>query len=370
MSSSRKDKNEGTMDKIKARVEEVTSGVTGTGQTQGTEGRDDRFRGLQEAYSGYQVYDRNHEKVGKVDDLFVNENDQPEYIGVKTGLLGTKSTLIPMEMVRVNDQRKLIEVAADKDTINNAPAFDAEEEITPDQEDRAYRHFGLERAGTPGVRGGYGEYYPSDVTGGGSSDHPEASGEFSEESYRHGERDRGAVDTEYGERRTDRESARGRSDIAAAANEHFGTSGGEAGHQGPTAYSSEPEGRQTFRRIDGASSKDRQQEGLVERPPEGRTERSSGSRDDAGGYALRHSEEGSASGLQRQEPRSMRVRKRVRTDREQVRVPIKREEVRLEQDPSGEMRIRKEVVEDEETVEVDLQREQVDLDDGEGNPQR
>ena len=64
----------------------------------------------------------------------------------------------------------------------------------------------------------------------------------------------------------------------------------------------------------------------------------------------------------------MRVRKRVRTDREQVRVPIKREEVRLEQDPSGEMRIRKEVVEDEETVEVDLQREQVDLDEGGRHP--
>jgi stress response protein YsnF len=47
-------------------------------------------------------------------------------------------------------------------------------------------------------------------------------------------------------------------------------------------------------------------------------------------------------------------------------VPIKREEVRLEQEPGGEMRIRKEDVEDEETVEVDFQREQVDLDGGGG----
>jgi len=48
--------------------------------------------------------------------------------------------------------------------------------------------------------------------------------------------------------------------------------------------------------------------------------------------------------LHEQEPTSMSVRKRVRTDREQVRVPIKREEVRLEQEPGGEMRVRKEVV--------------------------
>ncbi len=35
-----------------------------------------------------------------------------------------KSSLIPMEIARVNDRRKLIEVAADKDAIKDAPAFD------------------------------------------------------------------------------------------------------------------------------------------------------------------------------------------------------------------------------------------------------
>jgi stress response protein YsnF len=405
--SGEQDKPKGTMDKIKSRVEEATGAVSGGDRTEGTEGRDDRFRGLGEAYSGYQVYDRNHEKIGKVDYLFVDENDQPEYIGVKTGLLGTKSTLIPMEMARVNDQRKLVEVAAEKDKIKDAPAFDAEQEITPEHEARTYRHFGLERRGSTGVRGGYGEYYSSGVTRGGSPEYPETReegtpsrssagsyggptagvgregegwslegreaprGASSEEgSYRHAERDPGAVDTEYGERRTDRESGRGRSDIAAAAEERFGTIGGEAGHEGPATYSSEPEGRQTFRRVDGASSGDREREGFVEHPSEGRTEQSSGSLGDAGGPALRRSDEGSASGLHEQEPRGTRVRKRIRTDREQVRVPIKREEVRVEQDPSGEMRIRKEVVEDEETIEVDLQREQVDLGGGEEDVRR
>ena len=74
--------------------------------------------------------------------------------------------------------------------------------------------------------------------------------------------------------------------------------------------------------------------------------------------------------MHEQEPRGTRVRKRILTDGEQVRVPIKREEVRLEQEPGSEMRIRKEVVEDEETVEVELQREQVDLGGGEGDVRR
>ena len=46
-----------------------------------------------------------YEKIGTVDDLFV---DDAKYVGVKTGLLGTRPALIPIELVRVNDKRKLL----------------------------------------------------------------------------------------------------------------------------------------------------------------------------------------------------------------------------------------------------------------------
>jgi PRC-barrel domain len=36
-------------------------------------------------FADYSVYDTYYEKIGKVDDLFVDENDQPRYIGVKMG---------------------------------------------------------------------------------------------------------------------------------------------------------------------------------------------------------------------------------------------------------------------------------------------
>ncbi len=147
-----------------------------------TEERGDRFRELEERYKDYTVYDRHYERIGKVDDLFVDENDRPEYIGVKTGFLGMKSTLVPMEIARVNDLRKLIEVAADKETIQQAPSFDDDEEITPEHEARIYGYFGLEHPGLPQGGGSYGDYYVSEgaFTGGDLA---------------------GAVDTEYGERR-------------------------------------------------------------------------------------------------------------------------------------------------------------------------
>jgi hypothetical protein len=150
----------------------------------GIEERGDRFQELEEAYKDYTVYDQHYERIGRVDDLFVDENDRPEYIGVKTGFLGMKSTLIPMELARVNDRRRLIEVAADKHTVTEGPAFDDDEEITPDHEARIYGYYGLEHPGFQEGRGGYGDYYASDPA-----------------QSRTGEDLAGSVDTEYGERR-------------------------------------------------------------------------------------------------------------------------------------------------------------------------
>src|SRR5215213_11323020 len=75
-------------------------------------------------YVGYTVYDRHYEKLGEVDVLFLDENDQPEYLGVKMGFLGSRTTLIPFQMARVNDARQVIKVAADKETLKNGPTFD------------------------------------------------------------------------------------------------------------------------------------------------------------------------------------------------------------------------------------------------------
>jgi uncharacterized protein (TIGR02271 family) len=124
--------------------------------------RGDRFAELEDRFAGYTVYDANHQKIGKVDDLFVDQDDEPEYIGVKTGFLGTTSTLIPVELVRVNDRRGLVEVRADKDTVKDGPSFDDDEEITPEYEDRVHAHYGLSE-GRQGAtrRGAYGDYYGS-----------------------------------------------------------------------------------------------------------------------------------------------------------------------------------------------------------------
>jgi uncharacterized protein (TIGR02271 family) len=185
------------------------------------EPRSDHFTEVEDRFAGYEVYDRNYEKVGKVDDLFVDESDNPEYIGVKMGFLGTKSTLIPFEIVRVNDKRQLVQVGADKDTIKDAPNFDDAQEITPELEERVYTYFGLERPTTTEARRAYGVYYsssastleegvepaPGERTGVVMTDKDELRVQRSEEELRAGTREREAGAVRVRKRvRTDRKT--------------------------------------------------------------------------------------------------------------------------------------------------------------------
>ena len=122
---------------------------------------EDRLRELEEKYEGFTVYDNAGSKIGKVDDLFVDETDNEEYIGVKMGFFGSKSTLIPTEIVRINESDRTIEVSESKDHVKDAPSFSDDEDVTGEYEERIRRHFGLEtlegRSGSGSYGGSSGE---------------------------------------------------------------------------------------------------------------------------------------------------------------------------------------------------------------------
>ena len=117
---------------------------------------EDQLRELEERYEDFKVYDNAGEKIGKVDDLFIDEADREEYIGVKMGFFGLSSTLIPMEIVRVDERERIMEVSESKDHVKDAPTFDDDDDITPEFEDRIRRHFGLESMEASAERSSYG----------------------------------------------------------------------------------------------------------------------------------------------------------------------------------------------------------------------
>ena len=244
------------------------------------EERTDRFTAIEDRFAGYEVYDPNNEKIGKVDDLFVDESDNPEYIGVKMGFLGTRSTLIPWEAVsNLDDENRRIEVSVDKDTARNGPTFDDDRDITPEFENEVYTYYGYQRATTSEESGAY-EAYRAET-----ADEDEMRVQRTEEELRAGtaEREAGALNVRK-RVRTDREQI-----------------------EVPT----------------------RREEVTVDRVPV----------------------EGEAA--------------ETEIGDEEIRVPLTEEEVVTEKRPVAkeEVRVRKEVVEDTETVEEDVRREEVDIDD-------
>ena len=133
---------------------------------------EERLRELEEKYEDYTVYDNRGSKIGKVDDLFVDEKDNEEYIGVKMGFFGRKSTLIPTEIVRINESDRTIEVAESKDHVKDAPSFDDDEDVTSEYEERIRRHFGLESLQS-GSGGAASTAAGSTAAGSATSDHDE-----------------------------------------------------------------------------------------------------------------------------------------------------------------------------------------------------
>jgi PRC-barrel domain len=104
----------------------------------------DPFAELKTSSEEYAVYDSHYERIGKVDDVVLDELDRVAYVGVKMGFFGMDSTLVPVELVRVNDKRRLVEVAESKEMIRHAPRFGQDETVTPELEDRVRTYFGLE----------------------------------------------------------------------------------------------------------------------------------------------------------------------------------------------------------------------------------
>ena len=58
--------------------------------------------------AGYEVYDPLGQKIGSAEEVFVNRNEEPEYVRVRIGFFGQKSVLIPVQFAEVDDERQTL----------------------------------------------------------------------------------------------------------------------------------------------------------------------------------------------------------------------------------------------------------------------
>lgn len=125
------------------------------------------------------AYDNNGDKLGDVNEVFVDDDSgQPTFVDVNHGLFGMGNSLVPLRGHSIDGNN--LTLAFPKDRIKDAPDFDTDKPLTPDQQTEIYDHYGI--SGASHVDGYTGGERPGTTT--------------DTDTYSHG--DAGATDTDAG----------------------------------------------------------------------------------------------------------------------------------------------------------------------------
>ena len=82
------------------------------------------------------------DKLGKIDTLYADREDgEPTFATVQTGLFGSKTHFVPLANASLSGDT--VTVPYDKDLVSSAPNIDEDAELSPEEEERLYAHYGL-----------------------------------------------------------------------------------------------------------------------------------------------------------------------------------------------------------------------------------
>jgi len=90
---------------------------------------------------GKMIIDRNGEKIGKLQDVYVDvETDEPLFGTVKEGFLDRHLTFVPLRGIQVGPND--LQTAATKEQVRSAPEIEMHgEELSQEDESTLYHHF-------------------------------------------------------------------------------------------------------------------------------------------------------------------------------------------------------------------------------------
>jgi uncharacterized protein (TIGR02271 family) len=94
-------------------------------------------------WHGRTLKDRNGDKIGKVDAVYLDEQtEKPDWALVNTGLFGTKSSFVPLAGASPQGEDVVVQVEAQQ--VNDAPKMDPDQELSEQQEAELFRHYGID----------------------------------------------------------------------------------------------------------------------------------------------------------------------------------------------------------------------------------
>src|SRR5579875_1101881 len=94
-------------------------------------------------WHGKMIVDRNGEKIGKLQDVYVDvETDEPQFATVKEGFIGRHLTFVPLGGIQIGPDE--LQVAVTKEQVRSAPEIAMHgEELSQADESTLYHHFEL-----------------------------------------------------------------------------------------------------------------------------------------------------------------------------------------------------------------------------------
>ncbi len=89
------------------------------------------------------------DKLGKIDTLYADREDgEPTFATVDTGMFGGKTHFVPLTDATLAGDG--VEVPYGKDLVKSAPSIDPDAELSPEEEQRLYQHYGVTGHGGSG----------------------------------------------------------------------------------------------------------------------------------------------------------------------------------------------------------------------------
>ena len=105
-----------------------------------------------DAWEGQDAYGPDAEKIGEIADVYLDQDTgRAEWVTVKTGLLGSRVSFVPLSEARAEGDH--IRLSYDKDTIKDAPKLDADDELSGEEVAELYRFYGVDWYESPSDSG-------------------------------------------------------------------------------------------------------------------------------------------------------------------------------------------------------------------------
>src|SRR3954451_14281927 len=96
-------------------------------------------------WRGRKVVDRDGDKIGTFDELYLDESERPSWAAVTTRLFGMRQTFVPLSEARADGD--VLQVPFSREMVKDAPNVYPETRLAPEEEALENRHYGLRDEG-------------------------------------------------------------------------------------------------------------------------------------------------------------------------------------------------------------------------------